>query len=72
MKIYSILSVTTASAEKSFLSLKCLKIFLRYLTSETRLNGLALFNIHKDIKVNIEIVKDIFADKKKRQLEFRL
>lgn len=36
-----------------------------------RQNGLALLNIHRDMKVNIEALIDIFANKKERRLNFK-
>ncbi|XP_022169397.1 52 kDa repressor of the inhibitor of the protein kinase-like, partial [Myzus persicae] len=51
LKYFITLPVTTASGERSFSSLKRLKTYLRNTTSENRLNGLALLNIHQVIKV---------------------
>ncbi|KAJ8915305.1 hypothetical protein NQ315_014813 [Exocentrus adspersus] len=72
LKILSILPVTTASAERSFSTLKRIKTYLRNSTSETRLNGLALMNIHRDINIDVNIITDMFASKKERRLDFKL
>lgn len=72
LKIFSILPVTTASVERSFSSLKRIKTYLRNSTSETRLNGLALMNVHRDINIDADIITNIFASKKERRLDFKL
>ncbi|KAJ8915677.1 hypothetical protein NQ315_000610 [Exocentrus adspersus] len=72
LKILSILPVTTASAERSFCTLKRINTYLRNSTSETRLNGLALMNIHRDINIDVNIITDMFASKKERRLDFKL
>jgi len=46
------LPVTTCSSERSFSTLRRLKTYLRNTTGEDRLNGLALLNIHRDIKID--------------------
>lgn len=71
LKIFSILPVTTASVERCFSTLKCIKIYLRNSTSENRLNGLALLNVHRDIDIDIESLIDVFANKE-RHLNFKL
>ena len=74
------LPVTTASAERSFSTLRPgpsgvrvrrLKTYLRSTTSEERLNGQALLQIHRDLRVEVEEVLDELA-KKSRPLGLRL
>jgi hypothetical protein len=65
------LPVTTASSERSFSTLRRLKTYLRNTTSEERLNGLALLQIHRDVHISEEEVLDELA-KKSRRMEFRL
>jgi len=65
------LPVTTASAERSFSTLRRLKTYLRNTTSEERLNGLALLQIHRDLRVEVDEVLDELA-KKSRRLGLRL
>lgn len=72
LNIFSILPVTTASVERSFSTLKRLKTYLRNSTSENRLNGLALINVHRDIDLDIDSILDVFANKKERRLSFKL
>lgn len=72
LKILSILPVTTSSVERSFSSLKRIKTYLRNSTGESRLNGLALMNIHRDIQIDYNTITDMFASKKDRRLDFKL
>jgi len=68
------LPISTASAERSFSTLRRLKTWLRSRMGEERLTGLALLNIHRDIAVSIENVIDRFAKSKskKRRLDFTI
>lgn len=72
LKIFTILPVTTASVERSFSTLKRIKTYLRNSTSENKLNGLALLNVHRDIDIDIESLIDVSANRKKRRLNFKL
>ena len=65
------LPVTTASAERSFFTLRRLKTYLRSTTSEEQLNGLSLQQIHLDLRVEVDEVLDQLA-KKLRRLGLRL
>ncbi|KAL4098636.1 hypothetical protein QTP88_023199 [Uroleucon formosanum] len=67
LQIFTTLPVSTATAERSFSTLRRLKNYLRSTMSEVRLNGLAMLNIHKEIDINQ--VVDTFAQKKKRRME---
>lgn len=62
--------VSTASAERSFSTLRRLKTWLRSRIGEQRLLGLALLNVHRDIPVSVDSVIDRFAKSKKRFLDF--
>ena len=55
------LPVTTATAERSFSTLRRLKTYLRNNMGETRLTGLALLNIYRNVDVNVEEIIDRFA-----------
>jgi hypothetical protein len=63
--------VTTASTERSFSILCRLKTYVRNTTSEEQLNGLALLQTRRDIRVAVEEVLDELA-KKSRRLGLRL
>ena len=58
--------VTTASAERSFSSLRRPKNYLRSTMGQERLNGLAVINIHKNIPINIDEVINIFSRSSRR------
>ncbi|CAN7977104.1 unnamed protein product, partial [Ixodes persulcatus] len=68
------LPVSVASAERSFSTLRRLKTWLRSEMGETRLTGLALLNIHRDITINNGSVIDRFLSRSsgRRRLEFVL
>ena len=68
---FSILLVTTASSERTFLTLRRLKTYIRSTIGENSLNGLAQMTINRDIEINIEAVIDELA-KKPRRLDFIL
>jgi len=52
LKLFSISPVSTASVERSSASLKRIKTYLRNSAGETRLNGLAAMNTHREIQTN--------------------
>ena len=52
LRILTTLPVSTATAERTFSSLKRIKSYVRNSTSEMRLNGLALHSIHKDVSLD--------------------
>ena len=64
------LPVSTASAERSFSTLRRLKTWMRSRMGEERLTGLAMLNVHRDITVSVDSVIDRFAKSKKRFLDF--
>jgi hypothetical protein len=72
LQLFATLPVSTATAERSFSTLRRLKTYLRNTTSDNRLNGLALLNIHRDVQVSPELVIDRFASNKIRRLQFVL
>ena len=65
LKIFATLPITTASSERSFSSLKLIKTYLRSTMINDRLNGLAMLNIHKDIKLS---VADVISEFEKNRL----
>ncbi|XP_022174617.1 52 kDa repressor of the inhibitor of the protein kinase-like [Myzus persicae] len=67
LKIFVTLPVSTATPERRFSSLKRLKTHLRNTMNETRLNGLSLLSIHRDIvdiDLSVEEVVDELSKKK--------
>ena len=61
---------STASAERSFSTLRRLKTWIRSRMGEDRLTALALLNIHRDIEIDTDYDVDMFAKTKKRLLDF--
>ena len=70
MQLFATLPVSTATAERSFSTLRRLKTYLRNSTSENRLNALALLNIHREVEITPEQVIDKIATNKRRRLPF--
>jgi len=58
----------TASAERSFSTMRRVKTYLRSTMSTERMSGLGLLNIYREREINAEQVVDIFARKKDRRL----
>ena len=57
VRLMLVCPVTSCSAERSFSSLRRLKTWLRSTMMQTRLNSVAVCNIHRDILDDIDIVK---------------
>ena len=72
LQISSTLPVTTSSSERSFSQLRGLKTYLRNSTAETRLNGLALLLMHREVEVPTQKVIQEFMRKKARRLNVAL
>ncbi|KAL4125945.1 hypothetical protein QTP88_010182 [Uroleucon formosanum] len=67
LKILAIIPISTATAERSFSTLRRLKTYLRNTTSESRLVELALLAIHRDIDIPDDILLDKFANSGKER-----
>jgi hypothetical protein len=61
IKIAAVLPVSVATNERSFSTLRRLKTYLRSTTGETRLNGLALLNVHREVGVTPDEILDEMA-----------
>ncbi|CAI6365765.1 unnamed protein product [Macrosiphum euphorbiae] len=74
LQILSTMPVGVASAERSFSTLRRMKTWLRSGMGETRLTGLCLLHVHREVNVNelIQSVIERFANKKQRRLDFVL
>ena len=71
LQIMATLPVTTCTSERSFSTLRRLKTYLCNTTADERLNGLALLNIHRDIKLDSDrIIADLCVTP--RRLPFHL
>ena len=66
LQIFATLPVTTATNERAFSTLKYLKNYLRSTMHETRLNGMTLLYVHRDIPLNYDKVVDKFGSHNRR------
>jgi hypothetical protein len=71
LQLFLTLPLTSATAERSFSTMRRLKSYLRSTMGESRLNGLAQMSINRDLPIDPEQVLDELA-KKKRRLNFLL
>ena len=71
MQIFATIPVTTATAERSFSSLRLLKTYLRSTMKEDRLNGLALMAVHKDVRFKHDDVITEYAATHNRRFNFQ-
>ncbi|XP_060855033.1 52 kDa repressor of the inhibitor of the protein kinase-like [Metopolophium dirhodum] len=66
LKILATLPVSTASAERSFSTLKRLKTYLRNAIGQERLTGLTLLNIYRDVTVDPLLIVNKLTQRRKR------
>lgn len=66
LKVLTTLPVSTASAERSFSTMKRLKTYLRNRTSDERLSNLALLSVHWDQDISPEEVLNIMGRRSRR------
>ncbi|CAN7977128.1 unnamed protein product [Ixodes persulcatus] len=66
LQILATMPVSTAEAERSFSTLRRLKSYLRASTSQQRLLGLALLNVHRDVHVSPERVLSLLSIDRRR------
>ena len=73
IKIMLTVPVSSCTAERSFSALRRLKTFLRSTMTQTRLNDVALLNVHKQEEINIENIANKFIKTTKvRQNTFEI
>lgn len=72
LRIGVTMPITTATAERSFSTLRRLKTYLRTTMTADRLSSLAIIHVHRGIEINAEDVIDKFALEGKHRLEFVL
>ena len=72
LQIFATIPVTTCTCERSISVLRRLKTYLRSTTSESRLTGLALLNVHREIHLDTEEIINEFAIKHQRRMMLRL
>lgn len=69
LQILVTLAVSTATSERSFSTLKRLKSYLRNSTGQTRLTGLALMTIYRELHVDNNIILNKLLTKKNRRIQ---
>jgi histone deacetylase complex regulatory component SIN3 len=68
LALLMVVPVSTATAERSFSTMRRVKSYLRSTMTTERLSGLGLLNIYQEKKLDAERIVDIFAAKKERRL----
>ncbi|XP_052767067.1 52 kDa repressor of the inhibitor of the protein kinase-like [Mya arenaria] len=68
MMVLMCMPVSTATAERSFSTMRRVKTYLRNTMTAERLSGLELLNIYQERDINAEHVVDVFARRKDRRL----
>ena len=70
LRIYLSLHITNCSGERSFSALKCIKIYLRSILKDKKLNHLALMHVESSVlrKLNFKDVLDQFVDRLMRKI----
>ncbi|XP_060782672.1 52 kDa repressor of the inhibitor of the protein kinase-like [Neoarius graeffei] len=71
LQVLLTMPVSTASAERSFSTLRHLKTYLHNTMSDTRLTGLALMNIHFDMETDSEEIMRQFDATGRRRINFK-
>ena len=72
LQIFATIPVTTCTCERSISVLRRLKTYLRSTMSESRLTGLALLNVHREIQLDTEEIINECAMKHPRRMMLRL
>ncbi|XP_060556589.1 52 kDa repressor of the inhibitor of the protein kinase-like [Ruditapes philippinarum] len=68
LALLMVVPVSTATAERSFSTMRRVKSYLRSTMTTERLSGLGLLNIYQEKKLDAERIVDMFAAKKERRL----
>ena len=70
LRIFVTLSVSNASPERTFSTLKRLETWLRTTMTQERLTGLVLLHMHKEEEIDVNEVIDLYAKQKNRRHDF--
>ena len=68
LNVFACMPISTATAERSFSTMKRVKTYLRNTMTTQRLSGLGLLNIYSEKEIKADQVMDIFSRKKETQL----
>lgn len=67
LNIFACMPVSTATAERSFSTMRRVKTYLRNTMTTKRLSGLGLLNVYREKEIQTERVLDAFSRKKERK-----
>ena len=67
LQIFLTIPCTTASVERSFSGLKLLKSYVRNRCGQSRLTGIAMMALHRNIRINYKDIMEMFLDYKPRR-----
>lgn len=72
LRLYLTIPVTTSTGERSFLSLRRVKTYLRSTVTEERLNNIMLLHTHKEETDTLDLVEvaRVFASANERRSKF--
>ena len=62
--------VASATAERSFSVMRCLKDYIRSTIQNIRLSSLGLVDIHRDFQVDLYNAMEVFVSAKTRRADF--
>ena len=66
--ILCVMPVSTATAERSFSSMRRIKTYLRSTMTDESFSALALLHIHREMDINLDFVVQTFSNKKNRRI----
>ena len=66
LKLLGTLPIATCQCERSFSSLRIVKTWDRSKMTNSRLNGLALLFIHREVDLDVSEIIDLFVQKNRR------
>ena len=69
LQIAATIPVTTCSCERSISVLRRLKTYLRNSMTESRMNGLALLHVHREVSLDVDSIIDRFARQHPRRMK---
>ena len=64
------MTVASATVERSFSVLRCLKNYVRSIMKNDRLSSLGLVHIHRDFEVDLYKAMEVFVSAKTRRADF--
>ena len=62
--------VSSATSERSFSAMQCVKSYLRSTMGDERLSNLSLLHVHRHLNVDVDTAINDFISRKSRRLDF--